>query len=421
MRKTKICFVGLYCYPLFNEKSDGLFGGSEVRCWLLGKGLAEFPQNDVSFIVFDHGQRRVERYGRIVVHQHSFYEYQDTPLPGSRKAVLKDLSLRLARRIWREGKTAYGKVKSYGRKRVLDIEPQKLEIYRAIDADVYCIFGVSNLAAEVAAYCETAGKRFVLFAGSDQDFSSTYQACSDELNLYGSVADRCYYAIMQADLVISQTRKQADLLRERFGKDSIVTGSGIDLFRGATSRRARTEQQKRVALWIGKSDRVKRPDILVRLARDFPRIQFKMVLNRADPVVFNDVGRNLPPNVELMERIPFRAVEELFQSALVLINTSEFEGLPYTFLQAGKYGIPVLSLRVDPDGFIEQHNCGFVASGDYGNLANGLSLILDEARASQYSQNISRYVASRHNLEDKVREVNESIKKISVVGIENLV
>jgi glycosyltransferase involved in cell wall biosynthesis len=76
-------------------------------------------------------------------------------------------------------------------------------------------------------------------------------------------------------------------------------------------------------------------------------------------------------------------------------------------LQAGKYGVPVLSLQIDPDGFIERHQCGIVAKGDPAGLMDGLRRMASHPDLWQNcSENIKRYVFNYHELNHKVKELN---------------
>jgi glycosyltransferase involved in cell wall biosynthesis len=113
-----------------------------------------------------------------------------------------------------------------------------------------------------------------------------------------------------------------------------------------------------------------------------------------------------------MENIDFRKVENLFSQAFLLINTSIFEGFPNTFLQAGKHGIPLLSLQVDPDGFIEKYECGKVVRGNLSNLAEGLKqMAFGTEFWHQCSENIKQYVRSHHEVNDKVKELHQILEK----------
>jgi len=434
----KICFVSLYVYPLFNPSMSSPFGGSEVRSWLLGVGLSRLPEHEVCFVVFDHGQKEAEQFGQVKVYRHSYYKSQTGGSPSSLDlskylersprfpfvrfkgmgwAMLVGLPIALIYRLGaqcirpiRAGFCGWLKVGDY------EIEPRKTRIYEEIDADIYCGFGVSTLTVEIAAFCKRAAKKFVLFAGSDVDFSPNQWAGPLGANPCGSPGDTCYYALAYADLIITQTEMQRSLLAERFGKEGVTLLNPIDLSDRVPYDDERAPSRD-IALWIGKSDQIKRPEMLLKLAMAFPKIEFVMVLNCSDPGIFQAVLGDRPPNVRVLDRVPFQEAERLFARAFVLINTSLFEGFPNTFLQAGKYGVPLLSLQVDPGGFIERDSCGIVAKGDFDQFAKGLDRICsDLALRSRFAGNLRRYAQEHHALDEKVEQLNHLLIQMSGHG-----
>jgi glycosyltransferase involved in cell wall biosynthesis len=138
-----------------------------------------------------------------------------------------------------------------------------------------------------------------------------------------------------------------------------------------------------------------------------------MVLNRADLGRFREVISQKPANVQIYERIHFQEMDRLFKEAMVLINTSVFEGFPYTFLQAGKFGVPILSLEVDPDGFIQRYHCGKVAMGNKARLLEGLQeLIGNPDLWRTCSKNIRDYVESRHELNSVVKQLDGIFREL---------
>jgi len=384
----------LCAYSLFDSSVAYVFGGSEIRAHLFARGLSRLPGYQVSFIVLDHGQPKTQRFGQITVFRHSFYRGYPTAagLPGLWERGMRVLRGHLGKRLY---------IGEYA------IDSDKTRIYREVNADAFCVFGVADFTAEVAAYCRHAGKPLALFSAHDHDFSESYYEGSRQINPWGSMGTLCDYAVRQADLIITQTHDQAAMALRRFGKASTTIYNPIDL-----ADRVPPAPGERVALWIGKANDVKQPHLLLRLAAQFPAIPFIMIMNRSHPVLFEKILCQRMPNVSIIERVPFPEVEALFARAFVLVNTSVSEGFPNTFLQAGKYGVPVLSLNVDPDHFIQRHDCGIVAKGDVQRLADGLSLIAsDPQKARYFSQNIRRYVAAYHRLEDKVRELDATLQR----------
>ena len=407
----RVCFVALYAYPLFRPAVQGIFGGSEVRTWLLATALSRFPEHEVTCIVFDHGQAAREQVGQVVLVPHSFYRAPH-PLPTMPERPSKVSWLE---RVW--GRVEQSLAPFLPGHITIDghiISPAMTRVYDDVAADVYCVCGVSNFAAELAAYCQRAHRTLVLLAASDTDFALDYRPGSKHLNAFGSRADLCHYVLRTADWILTQTDAQAALVRTRFGRDAITVKNPIDLASTMRAAPASGEQAK-AALWIGKSDTVKQPDLLLRLAATLPQIRFVMLMNRADPGLFEHSAANKPPNVALIEQMPFSEAERLFTQAFVLINTSRFEGFPNTFLQAGKYRLPVLSWQVDPDGFISRYECGIVAHGDMSRLTHGLAQLYADANfRERCGKNLYTYVETHHRLEDKIDEFNQVLAAIAL-------
>ncbi len=383
----KICLIALHAYSLFNLSTNYVFGGSEVRAWLFAKGLAELPGTKVSFIVLNTGQRQIEDYGKVTVLRHSYYGSPQEEKPGG-----------LAARF------LGGRISGHFANRKL-----KEEVYHLAAADIYCGFGVSEVTAEISDFCRRNKKKFVLMGGSDYDFSAECRKEALFADYYGSSSRRSNRVIEQADAVITQTHFQASLVWERFGKSAVVVRNPVDL-----SNPTSDGGDRKIALWIGKSDDVKQPQILLDLARRFPGISFVMLMNLSRPEIHEHVKQLKPDDVVLIEYLPFFEAERLFARAFVLINTSRFEGFPNAFLQAGKYGVPVISLIVDPDRFIEENRCGIIAGGDTEALARGLSLIQsDKDMAQSFSKNISNYVASHHELREQVQKLYQVLRAVA--------
>lgn len=420
----KICFCIPHSYALFEPSSKHPFGGSEVQSHLLAQGLTRLPGTEISFVVLDHKQASVRRFGTIKVYKHGFYtaypkkidryrdeicgiRFKQTSFPwidfkGKKPSAfyksflvrLYDLRLDILRRL-----VPSLFIEHY------EIMADQFGVFKKVDADIYVASGVHETAAEVAAFCRHYGKTFILLAASDYDFAPEHAENTWEKDRYDSYGHLCYYAIQQADAIVTQTQLQQRLLKERFGRESTVISNPVDLDNVVD---APAYADRKYALWIGKADRVKRPDLMLELARRMPDIPCKMVMNPSRPEIFKQIHDEAPSNVELLDYVPFDKIEELFVGAFVFVNTSDFEGFPNTFLQAGKYGVPLLSLNADPDNMIKNFDCGLAAAGDFEALAGGLELIhSDTARAAQYSQNIRQYVRSHHNLNSKAIELNQ--------------
>lgn len=419
MKKKRICLVSLYSYPLFNPSCGGSFGGSEVRASIIARGLARRPDYEVSLVVFDHGQPDGERIDNVAIH--AWRGLKDPALSGRpaprgsgvvsflrrlRRAIAWRLEWGLAHRLvyWPMARIARWLREATGS--LIDPPP-----YQKIEADLYLIPGNNEMTARVAFFCAGARRQSILLAGSDMDYDPAYRRDPDGRNVYGTPHHLMSYAIGAVDAHIVQSRQQAERLAANYGLRSFVVRNPLDLDRRVSAVPA----TMRDLLWVGKSDPVKRPELLLEMARQMPEFSLTMILTLSNRSIHDSIlaaARELR-NVEIVEYVPFAEVERFFASHRLLVNTSTIEGFPNTFLQSMKYGHPLATLQVDPESIIEQHGCGVSGAGSLTRLVELTSEVLRQpARYDELAQNCQRYVREFHDLELIVAQYAEIIESV---------
>ncbi len=102
-------------------------------------------------------------------------------------------------------------------------------------------------------------------------------------------------------------------------------------------------------------------------------------------------------NVSIQTYIPFEQIEEIYAKAGLLVNTSVFEGFPNAFLQAAKYGVPILSLNVDPGGMLTEYNCGRSCKGDSEIMKLMLIELMERDTHDRVGSNGLEYVRKYHD------------------------
>ncbi|NJN93627.1 MAG: glycosyltransferase family 4 protein [Anaerolineales bacterium] len=384
-RRPKLCIVSLYSYPLFNPECRGAFGGSEVRISLIARELAQRGCFDVNFVVFDHGQPKQEIREGITFYAHSSYVApHNSNEPYSR--VSWQQSTRDKLRQWlRSAPPPFGgwiwQIKQWlrllkfsllyrdqiaGRIGPYLIEKTKLSVYDEVAADLYILPGNSHIAAELVFYCQQHNKKYIFLAGSDGDYQPIYKEQPNAVEPhYGWVGYLLVYAIEHATAHITQSEHQAQLLQDHYRRTSVIIGNPLNL-----NRTFPKEVTADTILWIGKSDKVKRPEIILNLARSSPEYRFLVIMNLSDQVIHQRCLTEAEKlsNVTILSYVSFDEVERYFAQAKLFINTSAFEGFPNTFLQAAKYEVPIISLQVDPGEMLSRYGCGLLCAGSFESL-----------------------------------------------------
>lgn len=304
-RRPHLCFVAPEAWAaLSGDTRVSVIGGAEVQQSLLARLFARRGYR-VSMICLDYGQPlRTLVDGVRVVRAHK----PDAGLP-----LLRFLHPRLTS-LWRA--------------------------MAAVDADIYYQRSAGMLTGLVAEFSRLHGKRCIFAGASDSDFQPGRQ-----LIRYGR--DRWLFkrGVQRADAVVVQNPGQQRDCLSHFGRVSTVIPSYYEL----PPNSARTGRGEHV-LWVATLRGPKRPELFLELARHLPELSFVMIggADGAEPdgqAYYEAVRARAAtvPNLRFLGFLPLAQAEPWFDRARVVVNTSEFEGMPNVFLQAWARGIPTVA------------------------------------------------------------------------------
>jgi glycosyltransferase involved in cell wall biosynthesis len=318
--RPSVCFVGFSNLAVLAPEVDpSSASGEPLQHTLLATALARRGHR-VSMVVLDHGQ-----------------------LDGA---------------VWDGVQTFKAYALGAGLPVLRFVHPRWTGLVRALsraDADVYYGSCAGGLIGQIGMFCASRGKRFVFRTASDADCQP------DALISMGRWyrRDKWLYerGLRRASSVLVQSVHQQELMRRNFGIDSSIAGLVVEP--GSSERNF--DERDIDALWVSNMRSVKRPDMLLSVADRLPHVSFHMV------------GGTVPGGQQFFERVKaqaaahgnvtfhgavaYRDTGALYSRARVLVNTSDIEGFPNTYLQAWSSGTPVVAF-FDPDGVIAREGLG---------------------------------------------------------------
>lgn len=314
-KKPHVCFVAPYVWPVFSRDPDiKLVGGAEVQQSILAR-LFQRNGHPVSIVTLDFGQSQDAVVDGVRVRK--------THRPDEGIPVLRFLHPRLSS-TW--------------------------AALREVNADIYYQRSAGMQTGVVAEFCRRHGKRFVFAGASDNDFERGKQQIRFR-------RDRWLYerGLAMADRVVVQNANQMKCLREQYGLEGLLIPSAYEL----PARTSPRDAADRV-LWVATIHEYKRPEMVLEIAKRLPHRKFVMVggvstrgtkLKAGYYESIRDAAAQLP-NVDFKGFLPLAQVEPWFDRARVFLNTSVYEGVPNTFMQAWARGVPTvasvdISARVD--------------------------------------------------------------------------
>jgi glycosyltransferase involved in cell wall biosynthesis len=317
-RRPRICFIGLNNLAVLAPEHDRSgVAGEPLQQTLLATAIARRGY-DVSMVVADHGQPDGATWDQVTTYK-AFSQHAGLP-------ILRFVHPRWTG-LWSAMKRA--------------------------EADVYYASCAGTLPGQVAMFCARHGKRFVFRVASDSD-------C-----MRGSLLTKNWYwrdkwmyqrALRHADSILVQSARQQELLLRNFGAHSSIAPLLVDAGRSDIGFQDRDVD----ALWVANLRAVKRPDVLLDVAEQSPGLRFHMVggpLRTARELFQTSQSRAADLGVHFHGALAYRETNALYGRARALVNTSDLEGFPNTYMQAWASGTPVIAF-FDPDGIIAREGLG---------------------------------------------------------------
>jgi len=316
----RITFVSPPLYAMLKRPDLRFAGGAEFQQILLARWLRDHG-HEVSLVVGDFGQPEVEHFEGFEIHR----------------------SFRLG-----EGN------------RKLRFVPDMLKLRRAIHRsrpDVVNQRSTSFYTGQCCWFAHECGAAFSFSLGIDYN-------CWPDL---GGRAPRLIqwtyrWGIEHADLVLAQTEEQAGLMQRNFRCAPHVVPNVLEM-----PEARRPDEEGEYVLWVGSLARRKRPELFLDLARKLPDQDFMLIGGPGEDVGYDEEmawQAASIPNLQWKGFVPPTEIGGYYRRARLLVGTSRLEGLPNTYLQAWSYGVPVISVIVDPDGVIARRGLGEVVGED---------------------------------------------------------
>lgn len=253
---------------------------------------------------------------------------------------------------------------------------------------------------------KSTGLKYVFFTGHDIDVNGDYKKVENYLYYFFYIV-----GLKKADKVVSQVPHHKTLLLKRYNINSnLVLSPYLKIIK-------KEKPSPTIILWVGRAAHYKRPELFVQLAECFPLEKFVMICNKSayDNGFMESIkdGKNLPANLEFHEYVSYPEMDSFYKKAKFLVNTSDMEGFPNTFIEAAVTQTPILSLNSNPNNILSDHGAGYFCEGSTKILGKKCYKMLQEIEKTQEAGiKAFDYAFKYHSLDRAVAQFDHIFKTI---------
>lgn len=137
-----------------------------------------------------------------------------------------------------------------------------------------------------------------------------------------------------------------------------------DLLRG----KFRIGPSEFLVVWLGRFTKVKRPDVVIEVARKLPHLNFVMA---GDGELRKNLELQAPANLRILG---LQNASEMWGIADLALLTSDSEGMPLSVIEAQMSGLPVVATNVGSvSEIVEDGVTGILTDADVGQISTSIA------------------------------------------------
>ncbi|MFK7785501.1 MAG: glycosyltransferase [Crocinitomicaceae bacterium] len=202
---------------------------------------------------------------------------------------------------------------------------------------------------------------------------------------------------------------------QRLHKEKIQVGHVITLPNAIPLPKA-TSSMKEMGevlqlIWIGRLNEVKRPKIAISIAHRLKEIgiPFHLKIAGIGPELENCRAKiqqlSLEVHVEMMGLVA--DLQPIYHQANLMIHTSQYEGLPMVFIEAGANGIPIITTDCLPENDIIENgvNGRIIPSEEIEDFTRAISEMINTPKSYQELSRNARKRAEEFGIEQYVQKL----------------
>jgi len=271
-------------------------------------------------------------------------------------------------------------------------------------------YSVTGIAAK---YCQEHGRPLIWHIDSKRDVEMKKLSISRRILVDYFEKKYLEFGIKNANCIIGQEDYHNEMLVRNFGKEcTVILNSVLPV-----EKKQIVKTLPIRVLWIANIKPLKQPELFMDLAYQFKEdnsVSFIMVGRSATGNYQAKLEKRMQrlSNLEYKAELPIDEVNDLLRESHLFVNTSLYEGVPITFIQAWMREVPTVSLNVDPDDMIKKNKLGF-HSGSFEQMVKDVRFLIENKKVrGEMGRNARKYALREYDIEKNVPKYVELFERM---------